>query len=242
MTQESIRIVILDDNGLFRSSLSRFLASEPGLEVAGECATCAEATELLNKIPVNVVLLDLDLGAERANQFIAVAFEGGYVGRFLLVAGSPDVRAAAMALKLGASGVFLKSEPPERLVRAIRLVAEGELWVDPEVIRRLAEQFVDYCPQLDSQSASELLEERERSVLLGILAGLTNRKIGTNMGLSESSVKNIVQRLFGKAGVKTRSQLVRVALEGSLGTTQNLMGRTNHIPMATLSQARQSPG
>ena len=87
--------------------------------------------------------------------------------------------------------------------------------------------------------------------------GLTNKKIGTNMGLSESSVKNIVQRLFGKAGVKTRSQLVRVALEGSLGTTRQLISRQlkktlladqpksnqTRQPIATnLSPARQSHG
>ena len=83
----------------------------------------------------------------------------------------------------------------------------------------LAEQLADRYPQLQDPSVNGVLEERERNVLLGILGGLTNKKIGASMGLSESSVKNIVQRLFGRAGVKTRSQLVRVALEGSLGPT-----------------------
>jgi hypothetical protein len=68
-------------------------------------------------------------------------------------------------------------------------------------------------------------------VLLGILGGLTNRKIGDNMGLTESSVKNVVQQLFRKAGVKTRGQLVRVALEGSLGTARELVKRhSNEMP------------
>jgi DNA-binding NarL/FixJ family response regulator len=153
------------------------------------------------------------------------AREAGYNGRFLLIAGNADARSAALALKLGATGIFMKSDAPERLVHAIQLVATGELWVDSKVIQMLAEQLVDRYPQFEDPGVTGLLEERERNVLLGILGGLTNKKIGASMGLSESSVKNIVQRLFGRAGVKTRSQLVRVALEGSLGNTKQQAAR-----------------
>jgi DNA-binding CsgD family transcriptional regulator len=121
----------------------------------------------------------------------------------------------------------------------------------------LADQLVDPYVQLDDQDSTPVLEDRERKVLLGILGGLTNKKIGVNMGLSESSVKNIVQRLFGKAGVKKRSQLVRVALEGSLGTARELIRRQFKEPSvvdqsnsnraqrqrtANLSAAKQSHG
>jgi DNA-binding NarL/FixJ family response regulator len=238
------RLVLLDDHGLFRASLSRFLASEPGFEIAGECGGSAEALEVLNSSTVDLVLLDFDLGQERGNEFISAARQAGYRGRFLLVAGAADARSAAIALKLGASGIFLKSEAPERLVHAIRLVANGEVWVDPRVIQMLAEQLIDRYPQFDDQGPSGVLEDRERNVLLGILGGLTNKKIGAKMGISESSVKNIVQRLFGKAGVKTRSQLVRVALEGSLGTTRHLISRelkTQPVDQSKSTQARQMP-
>jgi DNA-binding NarL/FixJ family response regulator len=193
-------------------------------------------------------LFDFYLGSERGNEFISAARQAGYRGRFLLVAGAADARSVAIALKLGASGIFLKSEGPERLVHAIRLVADGEVWVDPRVIQMLAEQLIDQHPQFDDQGSTAALEDRERNVLLGILGGLTNKKIGANMGLSESSVKNIVQRLFGKAGVKTRSQLVRVALEGSLWTTRQLISRqpkSNHnrrSPAICPSPAAQSLG
>ena len=255
--ENRIRLVLLDDHGLFRGSLGRFLASEPGFEIAGECGTSAEALEVLNRSTVDIVLLDFDLGSERGNEFISTARQAGYRGRFLLVAGAADAKSAATALKLGASGIFLKSEAPERLVHAIRLVANGEVWVDSRVIQMLAEQLIDQYPQFDDQGPTGVLEDRERNVLLGILGGLTNKKIGANMGLSESSVKNVVQRLFGKAGVKTRSQLVRVALEGSLGKTRQLISRqlkkapladqpksnrTRRPPATNLSPTRQSPG
>jgi DNA-binding NarL/FixJ family response regulator len=190
-----------------------------------ECGTSAEALGVIKASAVDVVLLDFDVGTEHGNDFISVARQAGYQGRFLIVAGSADVRNAAIALKLGASGVFLKSEPPDRLVQAIKLVADGGIWVDQTIIQRLADQLVDWYARPDAQGPRGPLDERERNVLLGILSGLTNRKIGDNMGLSESSVKNIVQRLFGKGHVKTRAQLVRVALEGSLGSAHEFLTR-----------------
>ena len=199
-----------------------FSAGEPGFEIAGEYSTFAEALEVLRASEADIVLLDFELGAERASEFISGARQAGYRGHFLLVAGATDARSAAIALKNGASGIFLKSEAPERLLNALRLVAAGEVWVDPRVTQMLAEHLIAHYP-LDDQAPAGVLQERERNVLLGILAGLTNKKIGAGMGLSESSVKNIVQRLFGRAGVKTRSQLVRVALEGALGPTGSLL-------------------
>jgi two-component system nitrate/nitrite response regulator NarL len=222
-----LRLALLDDHGLFRASLSRLLGSEPDLEVAGECGTSAEALEVLKGSTVDVVLLDFDIGTEHGNDFISSARRAGYQGRFLIVAGSADVRNSAMALKLGASGIFLKSDTPERLLQAIRLVGTGGIWVDQKIIQLLVDQLINGQPALEAQKFSGLLEDRERNVLLGILGGLTNRKIGDNMGLTESSVKNIVQRLFGKAGVKTRGQLVRVAFEGSLGAGQQFIQPPN---------------
>src|SRR6266567_4158357 len=175
--EKQIRIVLLDDHGLFRASLARLLASEPGLEVAGECGTSNEVLEVLRGSAVDVVLLDFDLGSERGNEFISAARERDYQGQFLIVAGDADARTAAIWLKLGASGIFLKTEGPERLVRAIRLVANGEVWVDPKIIQMIAEQLIDRYPQFEDQESTGVLEDRERNVLLGILGGLTNKKI-----------------------------------------------------------------
>jgi len=212
--ERRIRLALLDDHALFRASLGRFLALEPGFEVAGQCGTCAEALEVLRHSPVDVVLLDFDFGAERGEEFISAARRVGYRGRFLIVAGAANPRDAAVALRLGASGVFSKSEAPDRLVQAIRLVANGQVWVNEGVIQLLSNQF-------DQRSVS-FLTGREQKVLLGIVGGLTNKGIADNIGLSESSVKGVVQQLFCKARVRRRSQLVRVALEGSLGTVRQL--------------------
>jgi len=240
-TQENrIRLALIDDLGLFRTSLARFLASEPGFEVTGECATSAEALELLKSSTPDVVLLDFQVGLEPGTDFISAAKRVGYQGRFLIVAAALDTRKSALALKAGAAGIFLKSEPPERLVKAITTAADGGVWVDPKVMKLLADQIIDGSPfrEAGTQISGDLLDERERNVLLGILSGLSNRRIGEGLGISESLVKNIVQRLFGKSGVRTRSQLVRVALEGSLGTPQEL--RKSHSADPASQQDSQS--
>jgi two-component system, NarL family, nitrate/nitrite response regulator NarL len=239
--QRQFRLVLLDDHGLFRSCLGRLLASDPDLEVAGECGTSAEALEFLKSSSVDVVLLDFTFGTEHGNDFITTARHAGYRGRFLIVSATADVRNSAIALKLGASGIFLKSEAPERLLQAIKLVANGGTWVDQSIIQRLAGQLVDRYPRLDDHRSSGPMEDRERNVLQGIMGGLTNRKIGDNIGLSESNVKNVVQRLFGRAGVKRRSQLVRAALEGSLGADQELVKQLpNEVPVPPKSSERHS--
>jgi DNA-binding NarL/FixJ family response regulator len=94
-------------------------------------------------------------------------------------------------------------------MQAIRLVATGEAWVDPKVIQLLADRYPKYEDRWWGTQT-----QREQAVLKGIVDGLSNRKIGTKIGMSESTIKATVQRLFDKAGVRTRSQLVRIALEG----------------------------
>jgi DNA-binding NarL/FixJ family response regulator len=245
--ENRIRLVVLDDHGLFRASLARLLGSQSGFEVVGECGTSAEALEMLNGSSVDVVLLDFDLGAEHANDLISEARKAGYQGRFLIVAGTLDAERSAMALRFGASGIFLKSEAPERLVQAIRLIASGAVWVDQKIIQLLADQCLNQ-PRREDQKSGNALEDREQRALLGILSGLTNRDIAEDMGTSESAVKNILQRLFTRTGVRKRSQLVRLALEGSLGNVHQLVkpeGKKNddetQAPSAAESHAATPP-
>jgi DNA-binding NarL/FixJ family response regulator len=212
-----IRLVLLDEHGLVRSSLARLLSCENDFEVAGEFGTQDEALHMIRETRVDLVLLDLDIGEEQANRFMSAAQAGGYEGRFLVVTASHEVSGAALALSLGASGIFLKSDPPERLFEAIRVVQTGAIWIDRNTIRLMAGQCVRQTCRSPLQATGGDLDGREQKVLAGILAGLTNRQIGTEIGLAETSVKNILQRLFAKAGVRTRSQLVRLAMEGSFG-------------------------
>lgn len=213
---EPIRLLLLDDHILFREGLSRLLGSEPDFRMAGHCGTSAEALALLGRQPVDVVLLDFDLGEDHGTQFISSARQAGYTGKFLMITAGMTATESSIALQLGASGVFLKHNSPVTLARAIRMVAGGEMWVDQRVIQLMA----DGVHQREDQGVRRLLTEREQQVLRGIFEGLTNKEIAAQIGVSEGAVKATLQQLFQKTRVRTRSQLVRIALETSLATTR----------------------
>lgn len=239
-----IRIVLLADQALLRESLGRFLKVQPDLDLAGECATPGDALEILRESNVerasnvDIVLLDHDCGDDGRHGFITGARRTGYQGRFLVVAGTANARQSAAAIRAGASGIFLKSEPPDRLVQAIRVVAAGAVWLDQKTVRILADQLADPLSGMDERKSVECLTDREQKIILGILGGLTNREIGGHLGLSESSVKASIQQLFTKSGVRKRSQLVRVALEGSL---KAVAGETSTDPDRTRVAAPAEP-
>jgi DNA-binding NarL/FixJ family response regulator len=211
-TGPPIRLVLLNEHMLFRESLARLLASEPGFELVAGCASGAEALEVLERSGADVVLLDLRVGQERSDQFMGAARRAGYAGKYLIVTSTLDAGNSAMALRLGASGVFLQSGSSARLVQAIRMVVSGESWVDPQIIQLLADRYpMSREHSLDAAG----LNSRQQAVLDGVAGGLTNRIIADKLGVSEGTVKATLQQLFVKAGVRTRSQLVRAALEGS---------------------------
>ncbi|MGA9104648.1 MAG: LuxR C-terminal-related transcriptional regulator [Bryobacteraceae bacterium] len=215
-----IRLLLLDNRTLFRASLSHLLASQRGLEIVGECGSPAEALEMLHGSRVDVVLVDPDHATEGADGLLSAARRSGYQGRFLVVADAADARKSALAIRLGGSGTFLTSEAPDRLVRAITLVANGSIWLDQRVIQLLADQSVYRPLQMEDWKSRYLLSDRQQNVLLGILEGLTNGKIAANLGVSERAVKVTVQQLFLKTGVRKRSRLVRAVLEDSMGAAK----------------------
>ncbi len=216
---QRIRLLLVDDHPLFREGLARLLASEPDFEMVGQCSTSAEALQLLSRSDVDVVLLDFDLGDEQGNHFISSARQAGYAGKILMVTAGMNATESSIALKLGASGIVLKHNSPSTLANAIRLVANGEMWVDQKVIQQMAVRFL----QGDQQSLPQTLTQREDQVLQGAFEGLTNKEIAAKIGVSESSVKATLQQLFQKTGVRTRSQLVRIALEGSFRMNKRIV-------------------
>ena len=206
---EPIRLLLLDDHILFRESLSRLLSSQDGLAMVASCGTPAEALEVLRKEAVDVVLLDFDLEDDLGTRFIAASRNQGYTGKILMVTAGMSAPEIALAFSLGASGVFLKHDSPATLVEAIRTVVSGGMWQAPEH---------KTSPPAPAQGLH--LTPREEQVLRFVFEGLPNKEIGARLGVSESAVKATLQQLFHKTGVRTRGQLVRVAIERSIAMDQ----------------------
>jgi DNA-binding NarL/FixJ family response regulator len=203
------RILLVDDHALFREGLSRLLESEADLEMVAHCAQVSEAMEILRQKPIDLVLLDYDLGTERGMELVAGARKLGFKGRFLMVTAGMSNAESVETLRLGVSGIFLKHSSPSLLTQAIRKVMGGEAWLDQGSIQALVEAATH--PEKPDQNRT--FTKRENQVLHGVFEGLTNKEIGARLNISESSVKSALQQLFQKTGVRTRSQLVRIALE-----------------------------
>lgn len=210
-----IRLLLLDDHILFREGLRRLLVSEPDFETVAECGTPAEALAVLARSHVDMILLDFDLEDDTGTRFISSAIAAGYKGKILMVTAGmspPDISAS---WKLGISGIFLKHSSPATLLEAIRTVAAGGEWIDPKLVAGAGRGL-----ESKVQTATGQLTAREQQVLRSVFEGLTNKEIAHRIGVSQSSVKATLQQLFEKTGVRTRGQLVRIAIERSLETAR----------------------
>ena len=203
-----IRLLLLDDHILFREGLNRLLESESDFETVAQCGTPAEALEVLGRSEVDIVLLDFELEDDTGTRFISAANAAGYRGKILMVTAGMNRLDSSMAWKLGISGVFLKHSSPATLLEAIRTVAAGGVWVD--------QKTGSPAPAPKGKKEARSLTPREQQVLRSVFEGLTNKEIAYQIGVSQSSVKATLQQLFEKTGVRTRSQLVRIAIERSL--------------------------
>ena len=203
------RILFVDDHKLFRESVVRLLDREPDFTIAAQCGTISEAERVLATCPIDLVLLDYDLGAEIGTAILVALRRIRPDARVLMVTGGMGIRAVTAAVDAGVAGIVLKHSDPERLTEAIRRVAAGESWWDPGVLHLMAN--ASKGPAVPTSTRA--ITSRQRQILQFILDGLTNKEIAAKLNVTESSVKASIQELFTKAGVRTRSQLVRIALE-----------------------------
>jgi two-component system, NarL family, nitrate/nitrite response regulator NarL len=209
-TQNTIHLLLIDDHSLFRESLSRLLQAEPDFTMVADLHAADQALATLAAHPVDLILLDYDLGTQNGLQFLDALKRSPFTGKILFITGGMNEDEMRSALTLGASGIFLKHSSPTDLLTAIREVAAGHTWLDPKASRALTSPAP---PAQKEAPGSAPYTARERSVLDEIFNGLTNKEIAAKLNISEAYVKAVLQQLFSKTGVRTRSQLVRIVLE-----------------------------
>ena len=208
VTETEIRVLLVDDHAMFREGLAHVLEKQPGFSLAGQSATANAALSMLSNCGANLVLLDVDLGPERALDFVVEARKKGFTGQILVVTAGVSGMEAVQLVQAGVAGIIHKHHSTDSLCDAIRQVAAGEVWLEKEYMTALF-RSVDRT----REPQRPRLTERDRQVLRFIFQGLTNKDIGGRIGVSEGAVKSSVRQLCEKVGVRTRAQLVKVALE-----------------------------
>lgn len=211
-----IRVVLADDQHLVRTGLRMILAAVDDVEVVGEAADGHEAVAVCAEQRPDVVLMDVrmpgldGIDATRA----VVATEDPPRVLVLTTFDLDDV--VYDALRAGASGFLLKDAPEERLVTAIRVVAEGGSLFAPSVTRRLIEEFARAREDRPAPARLDALTDRETEVLRAVARGLSNAEIGSELYVSENTVKTHVARILMKLGLRDRVQAVVLAYESGL--------------------------
>ena len=201
------RILLIDDHSLFREAIARLLGGEPDFEVVGECATLEEGLALLPAANVDLVLLDINLGLQQGGAFLPLAWAQGFSGKVLVVTAGVSKFEAARLMERGCSGIVLKHERPQLLVERIRRLQQEA--AEPLAVPSSGEVNLN----LTDEAEQRPFTPRERQVLRGVFSGQTNKEIAFSLNISEPLVKAVLQQVFAKTGVRTRSQLVRTAIE-----------------------------
>jgi len=209
------RVVIVDDQEMVRTGLRMVLDSEADIVVAGEAGDGGAAVRLVDRERPDVVLMDVRMpgmdGIE-ATQRITEAHPE--VAVLVLTTFDLDEYVYG-ALRAGASGFLLKDAPADDLVHAIRVVANGDALLAPQVTKRLILEFASR-PESHEPEGLDSVTERELEVLRCVARGLTNAEIADELFLGETTVKTHVSRLLTKLGLRDRVQLVVVAYESGL--------------------------
>ncbi|OYX55783.1 MAG: DNA-binding response regulator [Micrococcales bacterium 32-70-13] len=220
---EPIRVVLVDDQPLFRAGVAAVVDAQSDLRVVGEVGTGAEAIELLDRIDADVVLLDIRMpdvdGAEAARRLLSperAARRPRPLRIIVLTTFGLDERARA-AIDVGASGFLLKDASPEFLVAAIRAVHAGSAVAATGDLAALVRSGAVPREALAPPAGLAALSDRERLVFDAAIQGLSNAEIAARLYLSESTVKTHVSSVLSKLGVRDRVQLVVLAHRHGLG-------------------------
>jgi DNA-binding NarL/FixJ family response regulator len=212
----TVRVLIADDQTLMRGGFRMILDAQDDIEVVGEAIDGKDAVEQVGRLRPDVVVMDVrmpSMDGIEATRRISAAHPSA---RVLILTMFDLDEYVYEALQAGASGFLLKDRPPEELVTAVRVVADGDALIAPSVTRRLIEEFSrrprspSRPPELDG------LTEREREVLVLMARGLSNAEIASRLVVAETTVKTHVSRVLRKLTLRDRAHAVVLAYESGL--------------------------
>ncbi|HEV8664244.1 MAG TPA: response regulator transcription factor [Candidatus Methylomirabilis sp.] len=214
----SIRSVIVHDHKLVREGLRLILSRDESIEIVGELAHGPRTIDAISELKPDVVLLDLSAPEKDGIDLIREIKVRTPATKVVLLTAALDEAATLRALKAGAQGYLSRHAGASDLIKAIRTVLQGELWVERKLIPRLleAEAFSDPKAESARESSGEELTGREREILRLLASGSTNKEIGQALSISEKTVKNHLNSIFKKLQVTRRLKAILYAIQRGL--------------------------
>ena len=215
---DQIKVVIADDQGLFRELLYLALRPEADIEIVGEAADGRQAIDLINDLRPDVVLLDSAMSMMDDTGVLQAIREKSLKTKALMLTANKDEAMIFSALKEGAKGYISKDASISNLIKAIQVVHEGELWVERKKIARFFEREASADLRGDNRARKpeEILTPREKEILCILTSGCTNKEIARVLFISEKTVKSHLNSVYKKLNVTRRLQAILCAVNGGL--------------------------
>jgi DNA-binding NarL/FixJ family response regulator len=216
MTQDRVRVLLVDDQALFREGLRTLLTAQPGVEVVGEAANGEEALRLAARLRPDVVLMDLRMPVLDGVAATRRLHETSPACRVIALTTFDDDEYVFEGLRAGAVGYLLKDTSSQRLLEAIRGAARGESFLQPSVAAKVVAEFARLSASAARAPGSALIEplsERETEILRLLAQGASNREIAETLVIAEGTAKNHITSILGKLGVRDRTQAALKARE-----------------------------
>ncbi len=216
-----IRVLVADDHPIIREGIRKLLELEDDIQVIAEASDGRQTLELINEIQPDVVLLDLRLPGLDGLAVLQTLQQLKPRSRTIVLTASEDKTEWLRAMKLGCAGVVVKSTPPELIIKSIRKVHEGEIWLDSHTTAAVMRQFASPSDSANnnrpaSERARPPLSNREREIVALVAQGYRNREMAEKMFISEQTVKNHLHNIFDKLGVSDRLELALYAIHKGL--------------------------
>ena len=215
---EPIRVIIVDDQELFRRGLTMLMDSEPGLEVVGEAGDGATGIELASSVAPDVVLLDVRMPKVSGIEACVAIKEAVPSAKIIILTVSDEEADLYEAVKSGASGYLLKDVPGEEIADGLRAVQSGQSLISPSMASTLLSEFATMIKKHEQVPTALVprLTERELQVLKLVARGMANKAIAAKLFISENTVKNHVRNILEKLQLHSRMEAAMYAVRENL--------------------------
>jgi DNA-binding NarL/FixJ family response regulator len=218
----TVRIVIADDHPIVRDGLKKLLLLEDDFEIVGEAGDGREVLEKVQELDPDVLLLDLRMPNLDGLSALQALQQTNKRTRVIVLTASEDKNEFVQAMKLGCSGIVLKQTAPDLIVKSIRKVHSGEIWLDSHTTAAVMRQFSTGQEGSGGQASGgknrerSPLSTREREIVALVAQGYKNKEMAEKMFISEQTVKNHLHNIFDKLGVSDRLELALYAIHKGL--------------------------
>jgi two-component system, NarL family, nitrate/nitrite response regulator NarL len=216
-TDAAIRIVIVDDETMFRDALKWLIDAEGDLSTAGETGDPAEAVRLVESLAPDVVLLDLSRAGDRLDDLKGILSAGSDRTRVIVLSGSDDTDVTLRAVQAGAFGVVPKAADTGVLFESVRSVAQGQYWLGDRSVADVIKAMQELSRRMPRKPAHPFrLTPRELEVVAFVTDGYSNKDIAARCVVREDTVKHHLSSIFAKVGVRSRLELAMFAIQNGL--------------------------